>query len=274
MNKFYGFANLLIYTEQRGELNVLDIMKLLQRLVLIIGIVFSSILYGQGPPLRVAIEHFSPPFIMRASNNQFYGFDISLIENICKQLDRACQYNVMRFEDLIFAVESNLADVAISAIAITIPRARRVKFSLPYLISRSRFLGGKELSDAPFSLMLLNNKKIGVEAGSVFNNQIGQMGLQNTRVIPYDDVHSLIEALGNDDVDVVLLDNPSAVFWEHQSGGRFKTLGMPFDYGFGLAVAVNKENETLLTQINAALLNYQNSGEYQKNYRKYLEHLR
>lgn len=269
----YEFAALLIYTEQRTGSTTIDIMRLLRKAILLIGVIVSSLVHGQNPPLRVAIEHFNPPFVKQTTNNRFYGFDIKLMENICRQLERQCQYNPMRFVDLIAAVENNVADVAISAITITVPRAQRVNFSLPYLMSRSRFMGKTEQNEQPFSLNLLRNKRIGIEEGHVFNEQILEMGVQDARIVYYRDIPSLIEALNNGRVDFLLLDNPSAVFWQHNSSGRLKALGSPLDYGFGFGIAINRENEDLLRQINEALLVYQNSREYRQNYQKYLEHL-
>jgi len=234
---------------------------------------FSSIIFGQNPPLRVAIESFEPPFIMLGANRQYFGFDISIIEAICKSLDRNCEYKVMRFDEILSAVEQDNADVGISAITITIPRLRQVNFSLPYLLSRSRFIGKADMANQPFTMLLLNNKRIGVESGSVFTNQINDMGIQNPTVTNYANTHEMIDALNSDEIDLALMDNHSVVFWATHSSGILKVLGEPFKFGYGLGIAVNRQNDTLLRQINQALVRYQNSKEYKKTFGKYLGHL-
>ncbi len=244
-------------------------MKWIQRLIPGILILLSFQLCAQPLPLRVAIEVFEPPFVMQAANNQVHGFDISLILTICRGIGRTCQFQVMPFNDLLAAVENNEADVAISAITITVPRARRVNFSLPYLSSVSRFLTTKQFSRQPFTLQNLNNKRIGVEQGSIFAEQIVNLGIGNATVVPYETVHELIDSLNNNDVDLVLMDNHSAVFWEIQSSGLLKTYGMPLEYGFGYGIAINRQNNTLLSQINTVLLKYQQSEDFKKSYRKY-----
>ena len=83
----------------------------------------SSLSFSQNPPLKVGVVSFEPPFVMQAKNH-FYGFDISLMERICKGLDRPCQYQLMRFEELIPAVVNGDIDVAVSAITITLPQSQ------------------------------------------------------------------------------------------------------------------------------------------------------
>ncbi|KTC83454.1 putative amino acid ABC transporter, periplasmic binding protein [Legionella cincinnatiensis] len=42
-------------------------------------------------PLVVATEIFNPPFIMQGANNQLFGFDIEMLEDICQIIHRECQ---------------------------------------------------------------------------------------------------------------------------------------------------------------------------------------
>jgi len=41
-------------------------------------------------------------------------------------------------------------------------------------------------------------------------------------------------------------------------------------YGLGLGIAVNNTEKQLLTDINAAILQYQASSDYKNNYKEYL----
>ena len=248
-------------------------MKWIQGVLLLIIAIIPLQSLSQGLPLRVGVEPFEPPFILQAANKQLYGFDINVINSICRRIDRTCQFTIMSFDRLLSAVRNNQLDVAISAITITVPRAKLVNFSLPYFPSSSRFLTRKEFSSKPFSLLAFKNKKIGIERGTVFKTQMTVMGIKNPNIIEYQSVHLLIDALNNKEVDFVLLDNPSSLYWAAQSSGALKTFGRSLNYGFGYAVAINKQNQLLLGQINKALLDYQKSDEFKKNYRQYLEHI-
>jgi polar amino acid transport system substrate-binding protein len=226
---------------------------------------------GTIPTLIIATETFTPPFEMRASD-QIYGFDIDMMNALCKIMKRTCQFKIMRFEQIIDAVAKKDVDAAISSITITTERAKRVDFTLPYLLSYSRFLTTTANSTKQsFGLLALKDKKIGVESGSIFPDQIQKMGVINPSIINYPTADNMLEALRAGSVDYLLLDNPTAVYWAANSSGAFTVVGEPTVYGYGLGIAVNPSEKDLLSAMNAALLQYQNSAEYKLNYDTYLK---
>lgn len=224
----------------------------------------------QPPPLRVALVSFEPPFVMQASANHFFGFDVDLMEAVCKRLGRDCRYRVMRFDDLLLAVNNNQVDVAVSGITVTLERHRLVDFSRPYLMSSSRFLMRANAKKGAFDFSELNNKTIGVEKGTIFEKQLRAMGLKDSKLITYEHASALVDALGEGAVDYILVDSPSAEFWREQSSGKLITRGQPISYGLGYAIAVGLDNKELLSAINKALLDYQQSKAYQLSFKKYI----
>ena len=142
--------------------------------------------YAVNPPLRVAVSHFMPPFVIQGANQQFYGFDIAMMGFICARLERHCQFYPMSFDKLLDAVINKKADVAVSSITITADRAELVNFSTPYLPSRSRFVATTELASAKYTPTLLDNKKIGVQKGTIFANQIKSINIKNPTITYFD----------------------------------------------------------------------------------------
>ena len=57
-----------------------------------------------NPPLRVAVNPFLPPFVMQTNNNEFFGFDIGLMNYLCKSLQRECKYMPMSIDQIFSAV--------------------------------------------------------------------------------------------------------------------------------------------------------------------------
>ncbi len=241
------------------------------RHVLLTFILSLSTLYAVGPPLNVGIQRFNPPFEIQGADNEVYGFDVDMMNSLCKIMNRTCVFHVIKFESLLNAVENKQLDVAVSSITITADRSALVNFTLPYLLSYSRFLGSVNSAKEPFSLGLLNNKKFGVESGTIFVDQIKSLGIINPTIKQYENVDLLVEALGKKDVDYILFDSPTATYWAANSGGEFGVVGPPLLYGYGFGIAVNKEDRQLLQELNQALLQYQNSEDYKTNYNKYLE---
>jgi polar amino acid transport system substrate-binding protein len=241
------------------------------RSILITFCVIPS-LYAAGEPLNIGIESFNPPFVMQGAHHEIYGYDIDMMNSLCKLINRTCTYKIMKFEELIPAVTNKQIDLAVSAITITKERAQRVNFSLPYLLSYSRFLTNRaNATNQPFSLALLKNKNIGVATGSVFANQIQQMGVINPVIKEYPGEEESLEGLRNGDVDFILFDSPTALYWEANSAGEFKVEGDSYLYGFGLGIAINGTEGDLLKNINTALLQYQNSPDYKQNFNTYLQ---
>lgn len=245
------------------------IMKLAHLFVSLL-VFISFPLHAEGEVLKVAVNGFSPPFVMQSANKQLYGFDIHLMQNMCKMLKRTCQFELMRFQDLLNAVQTKQADVAVSSIFITPERSELVNFSLPYLLSNSIFLGHKENIKEPFKLEMLNNSTIGVEKGTIFDTLVGTLYIKNPKIIRYDKLTDEIQALSEEKIDFALMDEPAARYWQIQSSGSLIALGKPLVYGYGVAIAVNKDENDLLQQLNNALKDYQNSKDYKENYNRYI----
>ncbi len=246
-------------------------MNLIRKL-LIIFVFFNSPVYAQGEPLNVGVQIFYPPFIIQGTDNEIYGYDIDMMNALCKIMNRTCKFHLMQFDKLLPSVAAQQIDAAVGSITITSDRLNLVDFSEPYLLGYSRFLT-YHLDNAklPFSLNLLNSQRIGIEAGTIFGDQIKAMGIINPTITEYESMELLVEALGKDEVDYILLDNPTSLYWAANASGEFSVIGPAFLYGNGYGIAVNKENKALLQAINSALLQYQNSDEYKINYNRYLE---
>lgn len=206
---------------------------------------------------------------MQGSKHQLYGFDIDMMSKICGMMQRTCTYEVMRFDQLFDAIINKQIDLAVGSITITRERSKIVSFSIPYLVSNSRFLTKPALAKEPFSLDILNRKRIGIEAGTILQDQLNSLNVKNSVVKLYPTVNDEINALYNDEVDTILLDSPTTTYWASNTQDAFKLLGPSYPYGYGLGIAVNINNPALLQALNNAVQQYQKSPDYQKNYNQY-----
>lgn len=230
----------------------------------------SPVLYSQENPLKVGIYNFTPPFIMEGGNKELYGFDISMTEYICKAMKRNCVFVSLPFLNLFAAVDNKEVDFAVSTITVTPERAAIVNFSYPYLKSEARFLGRSDLGNQPFNLNLLNRSSIGVLKGSSFLLLLKTMGVTGTMITEYGDSPSMIESLQRGKINLILIDNSSAMYWQVQSSNTLKVLGAPIPFGSGFAIAVNRRDNELLQAINNALIQYKASPEYKRDYETYI----
>lgn len=239
---------------------------------LIVATLISSVAFSAPPTLRVAVSDYFPPFVMRA-NKQFYGFDISMMQYICKALQRQCVFIPMRFDKILMAVANHQVDVGTSAITISTERAKYVNFSIPYLPSQSQFITLTKNKPPTFDLQLFDRKNIGVQQNSVFANQVQSMHILQPTVTRFLDQEKLIEALMTENLDYGLIDAPSAYYWQSYSPSILSTYGPPLSFGIGYAIATNPQDSALLAAINQVLTTYVNTPAFQQNYDIYFSSL-
>ncbi|KTD64306.1 transporter substrate-binding domain-containing protein [Legionella spiritensis] len=242
------------------------------RISVILFFIFISPLQAQNNVLKIAVSFYDPPFVIQISDNNFYGFDIAMMEDICKIIGYKCQYMVVPANQLLLAVQKKQADLAISSIIITRERVGLVNFSLPYLVSEARFLGPKKHAGQFFSIDKLHNKKIGI-SDDAYTAHLNIIGVNNPDIISYDQNDIMIDALHQGKIDFVLVDAPTTHFWNLHSSGALVALGEPMAFGAGLGIAIHPDNRQLLERINHALIVYHNSENFKEDYEKYLINL-
>jgi len=231
---------------------------------------FTQSICAQNPPLRVAIPAFAPPFVMRDSMNQYYGFDIATIDYICRVLDRPCEYLPMDADDLIPALQKQQADIAIGGIVITVRNARRVRFTTPYMVSKAQFITTDQAPfTLPFKIKQLSGKRIGVLNGSAFEETVSSMKLYQPRVITFERDGDIIEALNANTIDIALLGQLQVNYWQIHSNNRLKQIGRPFPIGLGFSIAMMPNDLPLRRALNDAVIQYQDNKEYIRNYNLY-----
>lgn len=219
--------------------------------------------------LTVGVAHFYPPFVMKADKQSFYGFDISLVNRICKEIDANCTFKAMTFGELHDAILRGQVDLAVSSIVITPARLQAINFTLPYMLSNGRLLARSEIAKKSIQKTFLDGKRIGIEIGTVYHEFIDHVNPKDAKILFKAEQSELVEALMNNQVDIVVLDNPSAIWWSLHSSGKAKVVGKPFKVGQGLGIAVASKAREHIPIINQAILNWQKDGSFQKMYNTY-----
>jgi ABC-type amino acid transport substrate-binding protein len=111
-----------------------------------------------------------PPFAMHNKNNEFVGIDVDIARDIAKNLGVEVVFNrePKTYDKIIQYVFEKKADIAISSLSDTLPRAKFVRFSKPYwsvkqalLINRLKLSSAyKGHADFKQIKILLNQKNI------------------------------------------------------------------------------------------------------------------
>ncbi|WP_026069447.1 type 2 periplasmic-binding domain-containing protein [Legionella tunisiensis] len=90
------------------------------------------------------------------------------------------------------------------------------------------------------------------------------------KIILFKQHDTLVQALLRKKIDFALMPHHIAEHWYQHSSGLIQFVGEPLYLGLGVAIAVNREDVKLLSDINIALLHYQASNEFKKDFETYL----
>lgn len=224
-----------------------------------------------GRTLKVGISHFDPPFVVQLSPQHFSGFDINMIQYLCKKLNDDCTLISMDWDELIDAVAQNKVDIALSGLTIPQGHSSRVAFSLPYLITKIHIIGLKNNGIARFDMGLLNNTNIGITDKDYWEH-FKQLELKNTNFIFFDQDDALIDALKVGKIKFALIDSYTASYWEVNSSNTIKDLGPITAIEYFAVIAINPNDLVLQHEINQALTDYLHSQEFMTNYHDNLIH--
>lgn len=213
--------------------------------------------------LVIGIPYFKPPYVI----NQFEGFDVDLMQTICKRLNETCIFKPMEFKKLDTALNEGTIDLAMGAIAISEKRQMNYAFTLPYKISKSQFLVLK--TSNLNSISDLKGRSVGATNSSDLQDFQTDNPELKIQVELYEDPLPLISALSKHQLDAILMDSEEFNYWLHQTDIPLSKLDEPFAVGEGLGIMSLPKNMVLIQSINKVLMQLENDGSYKNIYEDY-----
>ncbi|WP_298625472.1 transporter substrate-binding domain-containing protein [uncultured Legionella sp.] len=231
-----------------------------------VTILFFQILIVKAEPLTVGIVSYDPPFVVRASTDHYFGFDVEIMTRLCAEMQAQCAFKPMPFNQLFAQLNKGTIDLAIASITITEDRQQKYSFSLPYLVSNARFITNKK--NASLTMNDLNKKTVGVIEGSIYK-EWSNTKLPGVSIKEYPTSEHLIKALNDNEIDAVLMDDYSGDYWLTNSKNSFTSIGKPFLVGSGYAIMAKSNSPLLIQKVDDALKKITNDEFYISLYRKY-----
>ncbi|MDX5593155.1 transporter substrate-binding domain-containing protein [Pseudovibrio sp. SPO723] len=214
-----------------------------------------------------------PPFAFRDSSGRLVGYNVDLARAICEALEIPCSLTVKQFSQMIPALESKEGDAVIAGVSITPDTLQKVAFSEVYMRFPARFVMAKDKAIAPLP-NTLEGKTVAVEAGSSYEAYIERF-FPLTILKAFPTTERARQALVRGDADAHFGDSMRLSFWLESEASanccRFAGDAWldPDYFGQGMAIAVRKEDEVLLSSINLALARLQEDGRLDELYLRY-----
>ena len=205
-----------------------------------------------------------PPYEMTTDDGGFEGIDVEIAQAIAETLGLELQIDDMDFTAALEAVQAGMSDMAMAGITVNEERLAVMDFSDTYATGVQVVIV-KEGSDV--TLDNLGEQLIGVQNGTT-GWQFCSDDFGDDHVAAFDNGITAVQALVNDQVDCVVIDQgPAEVFVSENPGLTIlETEYAIEDY----AIGVNKGNTALLDAINGALAELQEDDTIQSIIDKYI----
>jgi polar amino acid transport system substrate-binding protein len=214
----------------------------------------------------VASAYPDPPFEL-IENGQASGFDVQLISAICTQMGITLQrvrFQGDNFNDIFDGLEDGTYDVVISGTTITPDRAALVLFSQPYLEFNQGVAINRQRTPNVTSVGDLRGLTAGIQVGNtsdaVAKRWLAEGIIADIRYYPYDGIATALADLEAGHIGLVIKLFP-VISWLVKSRPQlYVPMQVPTHEQLGIAFA--KRNQTLCSQVEAALHTLRANGQF------------
>lgn len=242
-----------------------------QHLKLVIFLLFSLPLYSHANwkeikakgTLRLATEGAFAPFNYY-EGKKLTGFEVELAQLIASELGLKVLWSTLPFESLLIGLAQNRFDLVIASHGITPKRAQTVDFTQPHYCTGGVILA---YSDGPLKVSELKDKKIGVQVGSSYFEQIKQLK-EAPKIQTYPKDTDALAALMLKRIDAMVTDRFVARQAQQKHQSKNLQLGEMI-FVEQVAMAAAKNSPETIKAINTALGTLMSNGSYQKLSEKY-----
>jgi polar amino acid transport system substrate-binding protein len=209
-----------------------------------------------------------PPFTWKDATGKWVGWEIDLLNAICKEMHENCPIVEVSWDNIIPALNSHYIDVIWASMGITDERLRVIDFTDVYYTTPPVMIGTKT-GDKDISPSHLQGTAIAVQAGTMYEPYLAKH-FAGSLVKTYQTQDEAFQDLTAGRVDYVPTDFPAAqAFLKTPEGSACCELKgqLPIDveiFGPGAAGGIRKGDTELKARINAALKAVKASGLYEE----------
>lgn len=207
----------------------------------------------EGRKIRIAVENAYMPFnYIDPATGEPTGWDYDAWAEICERINCTPKYIETSWETMIQAVSDGQFDAAADGITITDERKRIVDFSDGYISVDQRLLvrKGEDRFGSVEDIQNDESIKIGTQTGTT-NYETAVELFGDKRIQAFEQFPFAVEALINQDVDVVIMDETAGQGYVGTNAEKLELVGDPIvsdELGFCFP-----KGSDLVEPINAAL---------------------
>lgn len=241
-----------------------------------LGSVQASRAEGETLRFGVAAEPYAP-FSVKDASGQWQGWEIDLMNAVCKQMDAKCEIVDVAWDGIIPALLEKKFDVIWSSMSITDERKKVIDFTDKYYYSPNVLVGAKA-DTRPFDVSkpdTFSGVVIGAQNASLQATYLQDKlkGVADLRLYPtVDDELADLQA-GRADL-VATSGIQVQDFLKKPEGEAYEikvTLPHEKMFGYGDGGGLRKEDTALRDRLNTAIAAVRASGEYDTITKRYFD---
>jgi polar amino acid transport system substrate-binding protein len=209
----------------------------------------------------IGVRDSSPPFSqMDPQTRALRGYDIDFALGIAKRLNVKPIFKTLESNDRLPWLKQGKADIVIAVLSRTPEREKEIDFSVGYFVTDTRILAKKGRFKSDKDLAGAYLAAVNASTGAKLLRQ----NFSKTKLAEFDDVPETIKALNADIVEGVVDDAPVLAMALNKLPEAHRNRYAITDFALALevySVGIPKNEKTLQTAINNALVDMENSGE-------------
>ena len=201
-----------------------------------------------------------PPMVFTDNDGKTIGFDVDLAKEVCSRLGLRLKLQTISWADKEKDLYDGGIDCVWSGMSIDSTRAAAMNLSEPYLTNRMVFTVKNKAYN---SLDSLKGKKIGVQNASTARALLEESEVRKNvqEVVVFDGVSQALDAMEQDSVDALFMDEVGAKYWNVANNKNYTILEENLADEL-YAVGFRKADQALRDTINAVLASMKKDGKF------------
>lgn len=215
--------------------------------------------------LKVGFEGTYPPFNFLNDEEKYDGFDVDISNELAKRLGVEAEFVATKWDSLLGGLKSDKFDIIIAQMSVTEERKKSVDFTDPYVTTGSVLITREETNDIT-KLEDIKGKNVGVGGGTTFEEVAKSVDGANVKL--YKAVNEYVTDLTNKRLDVIINDQLLMSYNIQENDLPLKITSDVLNKD-EIAMAINKENEDFVAEVNKILAEMKEDGTYNEIYKKW-----
>lgn len=205
--------------------------------------------------LRVGLSGTYPPFSYFDANGDLAGFDVDIAREICKDLDKRCEFRVLPWDGILSALLAGKIDVIIGSMAITEEREKQVLFTSPYYESGAQLFVREGAPETT-----AKNFRLGVTLGTTYG-QAARVRFPDAELRTYKGDVAILQDLKSERLDGMVTDRLVGLHMNERYQARLALRG-DLLYTERIAIPVQPDRGDLLQDLDQAVERLRASPAY------------